>query len=364
MKIYKYGEFNEFEPVNEELLGGLVNFFKTLFKKMNDEITRLENDPNKIRDYVVNTMLNYKSPNSLFKTEYDNFVKNTKNIKDQAGQIDAVKNFINEILGPKNGVLGEAGINKLFADKSMQGEKIKPKRIAIQFILNTAKAAVTKAIVYNPKDQKFGRNEAGQFIDKTILKGIKDVLPKDTKTPVNLPNVQKWIETNIFIAMQNAAKAVTEDQIREAQQKGGVKVEEGDTAMTYDRLKEFFDDKKEVIYLLKDKTKEQYDKTKAPEDQPDVVGVKPIAELKPEDGEDAVVFLNKDGQPVIKKSYEDIIGPAKEKTGTDVEQKLKDSLGKLKANPEAIGNILKISDILNDPNKKADADKILAAIPK
>jgi hypothetical protein len=76
MKIYKYGEFNEFEPVNEELLGGLVNFFKNLFKKMNDEITRLENDPNKIRDYVVNTMLNYKSPNSLFKTEFDNFVKN------------------------------------------------------------------------------------------------------------------------------------------------------------------------------------------------------------------------------------------------------------------------------------------------
>ena len=356
MKIYKYNEFNE--PVNEELLGGLVNFFKNLFKKMTDEINKLENDPNKIKDYVVNNMLNFKSANSLFKTEYDNFIKNTKKLTDQAGQIDAVKNFINEIMGPKNGILGDAGINKLFTDKSMQGDKIKPKRIAIQFIINTTRNAVAKSIAYNPANLKFERNETGQFIDKTILKGIKAILPQDTKTPVNIPNVQKWIETNIFVAMQNAAKAVTEDQIKDAQQKGGVKVETAGGPMTYDRLKEFFDSGTEVIYLLKDKSIDEYDKNKTPEQQTDIVGVKKINSLNDQDKPDSVVFLDKNGQPTIKKSYEEIIGPAKTVAGGETEQKLKDSLGKLKDNKDAMATILKLSDLLNDPTKTDAVNKI------
>jgi hypothetical protein len=183
------------------------------------------------------------------------------------------------------------------------------------------------------------------------------------KDKLDKTKISNWFINKLFIPLQNAAKTVTEDQIKAAQQKGGVKVEEGDTAMTYDRLKEFFDEKKEVIYLLKDKTKEQYDKTKSPQDQPDVVGVKAIHELKPEDGEDAVIFLNKDGQPVIKKSYEDIIGLAKETTGGETEQKLKDSLGKLKTNkPEDMATILKVSDILNDPAQAAKAEEIKKAL--
>jgi hypothetical protein len=354
MKIYKYNEFNEYEPVNEELLGGLVNFFKGLWKKMSDEITRLENDPNKIRDYVVNTILNYKSPNSIFKTEFDTFNKN------QVITDDTVKNFLNEILNPETGIMGKKGIGTLFADSKMQGEKIKPKRIAIEFIINTARIAISKQVAYNPKNNKFERDNNGKFIDMTLMKDLKTLMVnKDKLDKVKISN---WFITKLFTPMQNAAKSITEDQIRTAQQKGGVKVEEGDTAMTYDRLKEYKDEGTAVIYLLKDKTKEQYDKTKSPQEQTDVVGVKTINELKPEDGEDAVVFLNKDGQPVIKKSYDDIIGPAKETT-TDTEQKLKVSLGKLQQNKDAMATILKLSDVLNDPAKSADAiNKINTAL--
>ena len=361
MKIYKYVEFNE--PLNEKLLSGLTNFFKELWKKMNDEITRLENDPIKIRDYVANTILNFKNANSVFKIEYDNFIKNIKKNTDQAAQIDAVKNFVNEIMGPKNGVLGEAGINKMFNDKSMQGDKIKPKRIAIQFIINTARNAVTKSIAYNPANLKFERTEAGQFVDKTILKGLKAILPQDAKTPVNLPNVQKWIETNVFLAFQNATKAITEDQIKEAQQKGGVKVETAGTPMTYDRLKEFFDSGTKVIYLLKDKSIDEYDSKKPIEQQTDIVGVKEISDVEKGKDQELVYFkFDKGGE--FSKKYDEIIGPSKKEgeVGANA-QKAKEVLGKIANDEDKMGKVVSFAEFMTKANKDQidQIDKIIGA---
>ena len=366
MKIYKYNEFTE--SVNEELLGGLVNFFKNLFKKMNDEITKLANDPIKIKEYVVNNMLNYKANNSLFKVEYDNFLKKIKDAKlDQSGQINAVKDFINEIMGPKNGVLGEAGVNKMFSDKSMQGEKIKPKRIAIQFIINTARNTVAKQIAYNPANLKFDRNESGQFLDKTILKGLKAILPQDTKTKVDITKVQNWFQTSLFLAMQNATKAITEDQIREAQQKGGVKVEGGETPMTYDKLKEFFDDKIPVIYLRDGHTKDQYDPKKPNDQQTDIIGVKEISDLEKGKEQELVYFKSEKGE--FSKKYDEIIGAGKKEGAAGGNaQKAKEALGKIANDEEKMGKVATFAEfITNDANKDkiGEIDKIIggAATP-
>ena len=60
----------------------------------------------------------------------------------------------------------------------------------------------------------------------------------------------------------------------------------------------------EVIYLLKDKKPEEYDKTKKPEDQKAIVGVHKIAEL---DG-DNFTLEDEKGEPTIKKTGKEIMG--------------------------------------------------------
>jgi hypothetical protein len=60
----------------------------------------------------------------------------------------------------------------------------------------------------------------------------------------------------------------------------------------------------EVIYLLKDKKPEEYDKAKKPEDQKAVVGVHKIAEL---DG-DNFTLEDEKGEPTIKKTGKEIMG--------------------------------------------------------
>ena len=60
----------------------------------------------------------------------------------------------------------------------------------------------------------------------------------------------------------------------------------------------------EVIYLLKDKKPEEYDKKKKPEDQKAIVGVHKIAEL---DG-DNFTLEDEKGEPTIKKTGKEIMG--------------------------------------------------------
>jgi len=348
MKVYKFNEM----PLNEELLGGLVNFFKGLWKKMGEEITRLENDPNKIKEYIANNTFNVTSPNSIFKMELDTFNKN-KVITD-----DTVKNFINDLLNPTTGVLGKQGIGNLFNDKALQGDKIKAKRIAFEYIINLSRNYISKKINYNPTNNKFDRDgTSGKFIDNNFLKGLKAVMP--IKDKIDKKKVINWITINIFQEMQKFVRTIKEDDIKAAQQKGGVDVKQ-EATMTYDRLKEFLDSGDPVIYLLKDKTKEEFDVKKAPEEQTTVVGIKKIHEVKPEDGDDAVTFLDKNNQPNIKKRYEDIIGPAKAKPGEAGQnaQKAKEALGKIANDEDKMGKVATFADFIGNEANKDKVEQI------
>jgi len=69
----------------------------------------------------------------------------------------------------------------------------------------------------------------------------------------------------------------------------------------------------EVIYLLKDKKPEEYDKKKKPEDQKAIVGVHKIAEI---DG-DNFTLEDEKGEPTIKKLGKDIMGKVGAGAGED-----------------------------------------------
>ena len=79
----------------------------------------------------------------------------------------------------------------------------------------------------------------------------------------------------------------------------------------------------EVIYLLKDKKPEEYDKTKKPEDQKAIVGVHKIAEL---DG-DNFTLEDEKGEPTIKKTGKEIMGKV-EGVEPAEEYKVGDSVGR------------------------------------
>ena len=81
----------------------------------------------------------------------------------------------------------------------------------------------------------------------------------------------------------------------------------------------------EVIYLLKDKKPEEYDKTKKPEDQKAIVGVHKIAEL---DG-DNFTLEDEKGEPTIKKTGKEIMGKVEGAAATE-EYKVGDSVIHLK----------------------------------
>ena len=63
MRIKRYSEI---EPINEEILGKIVNFFKNMWNKAIQELEKLGNDPNDVKDYILKNTLNTKDDTNVF----------------------------------------------------------------------------------------------------------------------------------------------------------------------------------------------------------------------------------------------------------------------------------------------------------
>jgi hypothetical protein len=130
--------------------------------------------------------------------------------------------------------------------------------------------------------------------------------------------------------------------------------------MSYDKLKDLYDKKTPVIYLLVGKTKNEYDPNKKPEEQSNIVGVKKIYSVSDDDKNNSVTFLDKNGSPTIRKGYKDIIGPDIV-DGQNV-TKAKEVLGSIKNDDEKMGKVVKFAEFIkNDKNKDkiSEIEKII-----
>lgn len=113
-----------------------------------------------------------------------------------------------------------------------------------------------------------------------------------------------------------------------------------------------------VIYLLKDKKKEEYDPKKKPEEQRDIVGVKKIEKIEG----DKITFLDRDGKPTIVKTKDEIMGKVEAVAGENA-KKAADALGKIKADEEKMGKVATFAEFIQDDKNKdkvAEIEKILA----
>jgi hypothetical protein len=326
MQILKFSQTINEEPINEELIGNLVNFFKGLWKKLSAELEKIDNDPNNIKEFVANQILNPTSNNSIFKNQLAKFRAN-KTLNDQA-----IFDFMAEIFDKNTGVLGTQGIGNLFNTPALKGDKMKGKRLSVEYIINTSRDYMIKKLKFDQKKDNSTIRKRGKFVDTNWLGPLKAQIADPNKIDVN--KVVTWITNNIFVDMQKYAMSLREDDIREAVKRGGGSFGEiykvGDI-VTYKR--------------------DGFDENKKSELQPDKVGKLPIVRIE----DDFYIFKGNDGE--FKKKAEDIIG--KVEGGENSNQELKDKMTNIANDKDKMTTVSKFVDFLNNPENKAKIDDLL-----
>jgi hypothetical protein len=113
-----------------------------------------------------------------------------------------------------------------------------------------------------------------------------------------------------------------------------------------------------VIYLLKNKKKEEYDPKKKPEEQKEIVGVKKVEKIEG----DKIFFRSQDGEDIIKTKLE-IMGKSEVGSAGENAKKAQEALAKIKEDEEKMGKVAKFAEFIqNDVNKDKfqEIDKILS----
>jgi len=349
------------EPINEELLGGVINFFKGLWTKAMEELKKLGEDPDttEVKDWIADNPFNPADNNYLFKNVMDEFKK-----KPEANDQDALT-LVDSILNPETGVLGKQGLAPLYetlkkAYPPQEGEPASSQYATFEYFFNTIR---TKAIV----QYKFGASTDGKvdpkkinidLKDMTHLPDVKKLLTAATDGKKKKDAIVNWCEKTLFPQLDKFADAITEEEVNknlesrkipvpEAGPEGGYKV--GDNVV-YKREK--FDQAKWDALTDDDKKKPNEGKMK--ELQAEAIGIKKISKIEG----DKVSFEGAD----FTKTMADILMKTEEVKAEGQEDLVK-KLGDLKTkNPENIKKVGTFVDFISDDankDKVAEIDKII-----
>jgi hypothetical protein len=352
---------SKLEPVNEELLGGVINFFKGLWTKAMEELKKLGEDPDtiKVKDWIANNPFNPSDNSYLFKNVMDEFKK-----KPEANDQDALT-LVDSILNPETGVLGKQGLAPLYenlkkAFPPLEGEPASSQFATFEYIFNTIR---TKAII----QYKFAASTDGKvdpkkinidLKDMTHLPDVKKLLTAATDGKKKKDAIVNWCEKTLFPQIDKLADAITEDEVNkyletkkipvpEAGPEGGYKV--GDNVV-YKREK--FDQAKWDALTDDDKKKPNEGKMK--ELQAEAIGIKKISKIEG----DKVSFEGAE----FTKTMGDILMKTEEVKAEGQEDLVK-KLGDLKTkNPENIKKVGTFVDFISDEankDKVAEIDKII-----
>jgi alpha-acetolactate decarboxylase len=349
------------ELINEELLGGIINFFKNMWGKAMEELKKLGEDPDtdEVRGWISDNPFNPSDNNYLFKNVMDEFKK-----KPEANDQDALT-LVDSILNPETGVLGKQGLAPLYeslkkAYPSQGGESSSSQYATFEYIFNTIR---TKAII----QYKFAASTDGNvdpkkinidLKDMTHLPDVKKILTTATDGKKKKDVIVNWCEKTLFPQLDKFADAITEEEINKYLESknipipgsgpdGGYKV--GDNVV-YKREK--FDQVKWDALTDDDKKKPNEGKMK--ELQTEEIGIKKISKI---DG-DTISF---EGE-TFTKTKDDLLMKSDEIKAEGQEDLVK-KLGDLKTkNPEDIKKVGSYVDFISDEankDKVAQIDKII-----
>lgn len=342
------------DSVNEELLGGILNFFKNMWGKAMEELKKLGEDPDtqEVKDWVADNPFNPSDNNYLFKNVMEEFKK-----KPEANDQDALT-LVDSILNPETGVLGKQGLAPLYENLKKAyppegGEPSSSQFATFEYIFNTIR---TKAII----QYKFAGSSDGKVDPKKINVDLKDT--------VHLPEVKKlltaatdgkkkkeviinWCEKTLFPQLDKFADAITEDEVNKYLESKKIPVPEGGGEEVEFKVGDT------VVYKREKFNQEEWDKLtddekKKPEEgkmkdlQKEQIGIKKISKI---DG-DKISFEDAD----FTKEKGDILMKT-EAPKAEGQEDLVKTLGDVKAkNPDAIKKLGDIAKMYQEPDKNKD----------
>ena len=352
------------EPVNEELLGGVINFFKNLWNKAVAELEKLGDKPKQedITNWISKNTLNPADDSYMFKQQMDDFKK-----KPEANDQDCLT-LVDGILNPETGALGKQGLqpmmdtlNKKYPPK--QGETMHWIPADTQYVFQVIR---NKAIV----QYKFAGGPADGKVDpKKINVDLKDVihLPEFKKLLTAAVDGKKkkevtitWVEKNLIPQLVKFEQAITGDELDknladkkitftgtgEGEVAADYKV--GDTVV-YKREK-FVQEEWDKIT---DDEKKKPNEGKMKELQAEQIGIKKISKIEG----DKISFEGAD----FTKTMADLI--MKSEVEAEGQEDLVKKLGELKTkSPENIKKVGSYVDFISDEankDKVAEIDKII-----
>ena len=352
------------EPVNEELLGGVINFFKNLWNKAVGELEKLGDKPKQedITNWVSTNTLNPADDSYMFKQQMDDFKK-----KPEANDQDCLT-LVDGILNPETGALGKQGLqpmmdalNKKYPPK--QGETMHWIPADTQYVFQVVR---NKAIV----QYKFAGGPADGKVDpKKINVDLKDVthMPEFKKLLTAAVDGKKkkevtitWVEKTLIPQLVKFEQAITGDELDKnlADKKitftgtgeGEVAVDYkvGDTVV-YKREKFVQEEWDKITDDEKKKTNEG----KMKELQAEQIGIKKISKIEG----DKISFEGAD----FTKTMGDLL--MKSEVEAEGQEDLTKKLGELKTKkPEDIKKVGTYVDFISDEankDKVAEIDKII-----
>jgi len=354
------------EPVNEELLGGVINFFKNLWNKAMTELDKLGENPKQedVAAWIGKNALNPADDTFLFKQLMDDFKK-----KPEANDQDALT-LVDSILNPETGSLGKQGLqpmmdalNKKYPPK--KGETMHWLPADIQYVLKTIRnnAIVQYNFAGGPAEGKVDPKKINVDLKDTVhLPDVKKLLTAATDGKKKKDAIVNWVEKTLVPQLLTFEKAITMEELDKnlealkitlgggAGEGGDYKV--GDT----------------VIYKREKFKQEDWDNMKGKSDFPNLngdqmkdmqkeqIGIKKISKIEG----DKVSFEGAD----FTKTMGDILIKVEEVKAEGQEDLVK-KLGELKTKkPDDIKKVGSFVDFISDEankDKVAEIDKIMGA---
>jgi len=362
-----FRNYKNYEPINEELFGGVINFFKNLWNKATEELKKLGENPSidKVEDWVDKNPMNPADDTYIFKGLLDEFNK-----KPEANEQDCL-DLIKNILDPQTGSLGAQGMQPLYDNVIKAFGNDSPTMDIIQYLMETIRNRAIKDYKYaGGPDLKVGTNP--KVDDKKIIVDMKDTthLPDFKKVILTAGQDNKkrkqlavdWVNKTLIPRLDKylSETSLKDEEIEkyiqskgkeapEAGPEGGYKP--GDTVI-YKRDKFNADEWKKVTDENKKKPEEG--PMKDLQDK-EMIGIKKVKEIKGED----VSFEDAD----FTKKTSDLLG-AIEGAKAEGQEELVKKLGEIKSKkPEDIKKVSSFVDFISDEKNKdkvAEIDKIMS----
>jgi hypothetical protein len=345
------------EPINEELLGSVINFFKNLWNKATAELKKIGDNPSvkQVEDWMLKNPMNPTDDTYIFKGIMDEFAK-----KPEANEQDCL-DLIKNILDPQVGALGKQGLQAFYDNLLKSFGKDVPTLDIVKYLNENIRNRAIKDYKYaGGPDLKIGTD--AKVDDKKIIVDMKDTthLPEFKKVILTAQQDNKkrkqlaidWVNKTLIPRLDKYLSEVKSEDIDaylktlgkeapEAAPEGGYKV--GDTVV-YKREKFV----QEEWNKLTDDEKKKPEEGKMKELQAEEIGIKKISKIEG----DKISFEGAE----FTKTMSDILMKVEAEKAEGQEDLVK-TLADVKAkNPDAIKKLDDIAKIYQDP--EANKDKI------